>query len=380
MAPSPHPTVLCYDDAVQLYGDLERDLNDFTSRRVFKICANTVMDLDTILEKYDSEVVEFIFLTAKSQTTIQCGEEGLVTDNCIIRGGDYGFVLGVYAGPAFMFWTMTGIEVKGLIFEETRQNAFLSVIKGDVTFTDCIWRHLRSTGAFLSEFDPNVGNAPGPDLFVIRFENCIFEDIAHFPSDEDGFEGIIRTKTSYHLVVFNNCIFRNNYFPGTFSSPRGWAVKMSGGTLEIRNTCFYNNTFIGWGLIEAFSNTDVVQEGNFAEGPNAVPLDPILVGNSTTHGEELHAQTRCNLVASSDAMEPQSSSEVICYNATEPFCMSSGYTPKTDQIIENPNKVDEGSSDASSIYRRRMTFSPCFMEIFISVLIMISTCLLLLVV
>ncbi|KAL7561179.1 hypothetical protein ACA910_006822 [Epithemia clementina (nom. ined.)] len=345
MAPTsaPRERSPCYTNTKELYEDMAAisPNADFTTRHIFKLCPNTVIDLDAM----EPAAEQFYpFITAKSFTTIQCGDTGLVTDNCIVRNGHYGFNWGPFAGLAFYYWFMTGIQVKGIIFEGQRVNSVLLQAKGDVTFTDCIWRHQRGSGLIVSHYDPTLGTAPGPDVLVVKFQNCLFEYIAQPPHGTGGteFEGLVRTFTPNHHLIFDSCVFRHNFFPGTFQSPRGWAMKIAGGTLELHNSCFYNNTFIGWSMIEAFSDTAVIANGNFAEPPHYAPIaDPEWQGHNgtTTHVVSSAAAAviySCGFIARSSSVEPRTLQEITCVDASEPTCTSTGYaTP----VVETNNNT-----------------------------------------
>ncbi|KAL7557162.1 hypothetical protein ACA910_001184 [Epithemia clementina (nom. ined.)] len=359
-APRGRPS--CYTNTKDLYEDMAAIApdSDFTSRHIFKLCPNTVIDLDEMEPASDQFSA---FLTAKSYTTIQCGDQGSVTDNCIVRNGIYGFLTGPFGGSAFFYWFMTGIQVKGIIFEGQRFNSLLFQAKGDVTFTDCIWRHQQGSGLVVSHFDPDMGTAPGPDLLVLKFQNCMFEYITQTAGGSGGteFEGLVRTFSAYHHLIFDSCVFRHNYFPGTFQSPRGWAMKIAGGTLELHNSCFYNNTFIGWSMIEAFSDATVIENGNFAESPHYVPIpDPQWRGpNGTTHvvSSVSSAVTyTCGFIARSSSMEPRTLQEITCMEASESTCTSTGYhtSPEANDTTTTPSNslLKVGSPSSATIFKR----------------------------
>ena len=189
----------------------------------------------------------------------------------------------------------------------------------------------------------------------MTFRNVTFENIVH-TIGQGGFEfeGIIRCVNEYHHLILDNVVFRNNHFPGTFSSPRGFAVKMKGGTLDVRNTCFYDNTFIGWSYIEAFENTTVTSSQNFAEWPHPVVEDPVLFGRDPEEEGAIQysAQERqlsCTLIATSALVEPDSRSGLQCINATESMCLSTGYVPNETYRIKDPNE-EALTSDAASAW------------------------------
>ena len=169
--------------------------------------------------------------------------------------------------------------------------------------------------------------------------------------------GIVQALTEWHYFIFDECIFRHNYFPGTYQSGHGWAIQMTGGKLEIRNSCFYNNTFAGWGYVEAFHNTTVIQSGNFAEPPR--PRRPIrsigkeetivLASSSVSPLEDPDTSVTCNLIAQSSLFAPDLRSDVICLNATESRCLVDGYmTTPQDDTIAGQNNDEPISSSAST--------------------------------
>ena len=220
-------------------------------------------------------------------------------------------------------------------------------------------QHSRASGTILGLFEPDPTETLGDDIMVVTFRNCIFEDIQHTVGRGGlEFEGIMKWFSPYYHIILEGCIFRHNYFPGTYRSPRGWAVSMRGGTLEMRNNCFYNNTFLGWGFVEAFDGTQVTQSGNFAELPrtiagiedeNTAQLEDGFVAqvvSSSASVPQIDAVVTCNLIATSDLDEPDLVSDVECLDATEEMCPVDSY--RTPPEFWTNNTLSNNETNAAS--------------------------------
>lgn len=231
-------------------------------------------------------------------------------------------------------------------------------------------QRMHASAALFANFDPTLSpTEPGEELMVMTFTNCTFEDMTQRADSPriPSYPGMFTAKGASHNLIFDNCIFRNISYPGSLQSPTGWLIQMDGGTLEVRNSCFYNNTFIGWGAINAFGSTILIQEGNFAEPPHLVPSDPRLFGEGSVDEDELSVV--CSWIAKSASLHPQNVSDVTCEEATEPMCLSTRYKPtinaSKDDNVGNASNVSSSSGPTSSGQRLSLAVLPWLMVIVI---------------
>ena len=134
--PAPSPTdPPCWSNGTEIFEELKSDPADFAFRRVFVLCPNTVFDGD--VDK---------FLTVKSRMTLQCGQDGKSSNNCLVKGASYSLVLGKFGGLPYL--RLSEVEIKGLTFGDAQLASFFGAGVGDITFTDCIFKVSSKSDSF----------------------------------------------------------------------------------------------------------------------------------------------------------------------------------------------------------------------------------------
>ena len=95
----------------------------------FILCPNTLFDVN---DYPDSLVTPIIIYS--SDITIQCGDDGKWSNNCIISGGITQFKLKNF---------LMGVEFRGVIFEKSRGMSIFAAASQDsnALFIDCEWRN-----------------------------------------------------------------------------------------------------------------------------------------------------------------------------------------------------------------------------------------------
>lgn len=100
----------------------------------------------------------------------------------------------------------------------------------------------------------------------VDFNNCIFEGNTQGEILSSVVQrGIVSVESDHNDVSFERCIFRNNNFD---VEPQGYAISVHGGrneggsTLNIQNSCFYDNQFTGHAPVQILGNVDFVQKNN----------------------------------------------------------------------------------------------------------------------
>ena len=124
----------CFDNLSDIRS-LERHVVDVSVQRKYILCPDTVFDLGHV--DADGNIVDGQMpIQLRPNVIYQCGEDGLRSSNCILKGGDFGVMsfYGVYDG---IYETVHGAELHGLTFES--QERFTAVLKaaGEVSFVEC---------------------------------------------------------------------------------------------------------------------------------------------------------------------------------------------------------------------------------------------------
>jgi len=319
-APSSLPTTECYTNTTILHNDmLNRGATD-SKTRTYILCPNTVFQIGTVtiggVEGGDFP------LTFRSNTIVQCGEDGAVENNCILTGGNH--LIEFSAGNIFDFFA-ENVIVRGLILENAISNAIIIGRKGDLLLEDCIIRNMSPLTPVYSIYNGfSLFPTPGPDEVDVTMRRVLFENLSQGAfSDALGFGyGIIRVvEPDRNRFTLEDCVFRNNYYPGIEGKgDEGYAIRNFGSAVSItlKNNCFYNNTFTSWGPIQAFDGVEITTDMDYSE-------------------ELPEGSTVCNFIAKSDKRIPDLLADVTCVEATAEICGVEKYPP--------PNEGDDDDDD-----------------------------------
>jgi hypothetical protein len=136
--------------------------------------------------------------------------------------------------------------------------------------------------------------------------------------------------------VFSNCIFTENIYNGIDGVKDGYAIKTGGSPLDIRDCCFYNNEFIGYGVIQQF--------GGSLEAVN---------NSAVKNGE---SNLICGFVAKSDLVKPENVGDITCIAADADACGSFD-VPTSSPGTQGPTTVP---SDIPSTQPSIADIADCF--------------------
>lgn len=93
----------------------------------------------------------------RSNSKIQCGEDGSSDDNCVVSG-NIGFISSSFLSSGNPLDPIVNVSVEGLTFKggEFANAGILLAAEGDITFTDCIIEvrshPIRSSSSFSSKY------------------------------------------------------------------------------------------------------------------------------------------------------------------------------------------------------------------------------------
>ena len=138
-APTP-PIVLgpkpdCFNDTSPIYYYMLQS-SSFEDN-VYKLCPNMVFNIGFDDDNGICCTRGMKTMYGKSRSTIQCGDNGRLEDNCVIKGGEFHFL----NGPQIFDEQITqGMVLRGLTFEDCETTSVIMAQQGDVLFENCIWR------------------------------------------------------------------------------------------------------------------------------------------------------------------------------------------------------------------------------------------------
>mmetsp|Transcript_9424 Transcript_9424/g.23478 ORF Transcript_9424/g.23478 Transcript_9424/m.23478 type:complete len:1023 (+) Transcript_9424:114-3182(+) len=234
----------CFSDLGEIQA-LEREVTDTSVTRKYVLCPNTNFNLGTWTQEGKIENGQ-PFIALRPNVIYQCGSDGSRTNDCILKGGDFGLASydGLYNG---VHETVSGVEIQGLTFEN--QNLFSVLLKsaGDITFTGCAFKNNSNNVPVLLQYDNKEEPVAENRLLshsegqVVTFQDCVFRD--NYADNSLSFPGIIENTFHSELIV-NNCIFQDNTYGSRNNiADTGYAIR-SFGPLTMESTCFVDNTFL----------------------------------------------------------------------------------------------------------------------------------------
>uniref|UniRef100_A0A7S4END4 Right handed beta helix domain-containing protein n=2 Tax=Pseudo-nitzschia australis TaxID=44445 RepID=A0A7S4END4_9STRA len=260
MAPTYSPAP---DDCFSDFRDIqasERGVRDTSIKRKYVICPGRIYEMGVWTEEGEIKDGQ-PFLALRPNVIYQCGEDGSRSNDCVLKGGDFGLAsyYGVFEG---IHETVPGVEVRGLTFQS--QNMFSVLLKsaGDITFTGCAFKGNGKNTPVLLQWEEK-GSASDNRLLqfdqlseteeqkyleqVVIFDDCVFRD--NYVDDKSmSFPGIIENTFKSELVV-RNCLFEGNVY-GSTNNPAstGYAIR-SFGPLTLESSCFIDNEFLNHGPV-----------------------------------------------------------------------------------------------------------------------------------
>jgi hypothetical protein len=139
---SPQPTDVtmrgdCFSDLRDIQM-MERGVEDTSVARLYILCPGRTYQMGVWTEEGEIKDGQ-PFLALRPNVIYQCGQDGSRTDNCVLKGGDFGLA-SYYEMIEGISETVPGVEVRGLTFES--QNLFSVLLKsaGDITFIGCAFK------------------------------------------------------------------------------------------------------------------------------------------------------------------------------------------------------------------------------------------------
>jgi hypothetical protein len=124
----------CYSNLTVLFQD-QLDDDQFV-QKTYTLCPNTTFDMGYSDSTGDCCFGGQIYLSARKNTRFQCGEDGKLENNCLVRGGEthvvYVDLINDEDGD--------NVEFAGITFEDAKLVTLFLGNAGDITFIDCLFK------------------------------------------------------------------------------------------------------------------------------------------------------------------------------------------------------------------------------------------------
>jgi hypothetical protein len=133
-SPTFGPAPECFTD-IDKAALREAAVEDVSVPRTIILCPDTDYFMGRAGENLEEYVGGFVPIIPRPNSHWKCGENGLVTNNCVLKDGDFQIVS---FGDLDM--EHTNITFSGLTFEAAFNGGVLMAQAGDVTFSGCVFR------------------------------------------------------------------------------------------------------------------------------------------------------------------------------------------------------------------------------------------------
>lgn len=136
----------------------------------------------------------------------------------------------------------------------------------------------------------------------VSFFDSLFENNRQGDTSQGGIPllGIIAVLVEFSSVSIRRTKFQGNIFDGSDGNQNGYAIQSSGADVEIYDSCFIDNDFIGFAPVQLFGATTYVVRNNF------VTLNDDLLF--------------CDFIAYSTSLNPESNDEITCIASDAIVC------------------------------------------------------------
>jgi hypothetical protein len=163
----------------------------------------------------------------------------------------------------------------------------------------------------------------------VTFRDCIFRNNKQGDTSASGIPvfGMVSIALPFNRVIFENCRFENNLYDGSDGSGNGYAVQSIGAPVEIRDTCFEDNSFIGFGPVQLWAGAQLTSEGVYASDDDFI---------------------FCNFAALSDLPNPNEFEETTCVAADLASC--GGPPLELSQSPTQPLEPTSSPSDGTLVF------------------------------
>jgi hypothetical protein len=96
------------------------------------------------------------------------------------------------------------------------------------------------------------------NVLVMSFDGCVFTNCSQGDyGDRFPTYGLITALTKYNKIEVSNSLFVNNVYDGlTPYGVTGYAISSNSSDVVVSDTCFLDNDFVGYGVVELYGGGD----------------------------------------------------------------------------------------------------------------------------
>jgi hypothetical protein len=163
-----------------------------------------------------------------------------------------------------------------------------------------------------------VQSQSSDNVLVMSFDGCVFTNCSQGDyKDRFPTYGLITALTEYNKIEVSNSLFVNNVYNGlTPYGVTGYAISSNSSDVVVSDTCFLDNDFVGYGVVELYGGGDD-GDGTYEFTNNFVTGDD---GTQCPFAAIMGAATRPDEILSADAVTVSS-----CVAAEASACGASIY-------------------------------------------------------
>lgn len=339
----------CFDNTTVLYQAMLR-ANSFIAEE-YILCPDTTITVGDFDADGDCCINGDYSFFIRSRSTIKCGADGRLENNCTIVSGNTHIF---YIGAIFDDAVANGVRLQGITFRDAKFISSALANRGDITFDNCVWEDMGGVATVFAAYSPPVNNddrrlvsterilleEAGIDMedphaiakhlmsrkfleewtkreienaeraraleklngprqlqaaftMEITYNNCIFRNNRQGSTTQGGIPvlGTFVALTPFNPTLFNNCDWIGNLFDGSDGNQNGYAIQTVGSPITVNDCCFIDNSFIGFGPVQAFG------DAQFEFNRNHATEDDLII---------------CDFAATSEDFVPESERDVNC--------------------------------------------------------------------
>ena len=122
------------------------------------------------------------------------------------------------------------------------------------------------------------------NVLVMSFDGCVFANCSQGDyGDRFATYGVITALTEYNVIEVSNSIFVSNVYNGlTPYGVTGYAISSNSSRVVVSDTCFLDNDFAGFGVVEVYGSDAAAHEftNNFVTGDDGTqcPFGAVMAG------------------------------------------------------------------------------------------------------
>jgi len=232
----------------------------FSQGRTYVLCSNAFYNIGK-LDVNNNVIDGQQFIRARPNLYLKCGDDGKVTNNCFITGGDV-----QVDGTSYFGNTVTAIPnvtIEGVTFSKTLRYSVWASKQGDITFVDCVFT--LNSEALAPVFLEYYSSSDISSELSVSFIGCSFTNNTYYGDGANP--AIVTANGVQNRLSFSQSAFENNdyIFNNTKFQTASFLVESSG-PLSMMLNCFSNN-LVGVSPVASYGG-DIESTDNYGTSSN----------------------------------------------------------------------------------------------------------------